>query len=125
MKEFGSKVLEYEALFPITVQYGRLYVYRGESKGSLSLWIVPDQYDFCVPPWECPDAVQVFGPVLGRNGVLTYGWIHHGKWVQDFARIVENRRAEIRAEEDHKRAVRDEQEEFERRRILKLLATYE
>jgi hypothetical protein len=119
---------EYARMFT-TGQYGRLYLVsdshaRGE---TFHIWVLPPdaKLDGESRPWSLPDAVEVYGIIGGQPGwTETYGWLHKGKWQEDFATLVESRRAtlaDIHAQEVQRKA-RDEKAESQRK--AELLARY-
>ncbi len=97
----GAK--EYATMFS-TGQYGRLYLSshchaRGK---TFHIYVLPKgESAFPNGPHRRlnKNAVEVYGITGGNPGwTETYGWLYRGKWEQDFAALVEARRAEIDAE---------------------------
>lgn len=75
-----------------TGQYGRLYISVGShARGStFHIWVLPENLP---EKWtrihEVPDAVEVYGVTGGQPGwTETYGWLHTGKWQEDFEMLV-------------------------------------
>ena len=108
-------------------QHGRLYLVSGQhARGkTFHIWVLPSEEPLINPPWMTPNAVEVYGITGGNPGWSeTYGWLHQGKWEQDFAQLVIKRQ-----DERAKAVMRREQEKVKRKleeqeRIASLLATY-
>jgi len=86
---------EYAYLFK-TGQYGRLYLVSGShARGkTFRIQVLPEgevargngSGNNCLNK----DAVEVYGVVSGQPGwTEVYGWLHQGKWVNDFEKMVE------------------------------------
>ena len=93
-----------------TGQYGRFYVVSYISAAGRPVFVIQ------ILPKDTPaiinvvnkkcnlclnkDAVEVFG-VISEHPTLTieYGWIHKGKWIDDFEKLIEQKRCEIINEE--------------------------
>lgn len=112
-------------------QYGRLYISSGRhARGrTFRIWVLPEgattteKTDWNKPNVE--DAVEVYGIVSGQPGwTETYGWLHNGPWVDDFAALVELREREAAAYEEHKREAVARKEAEEAARTAKLLQAY-
>lgn len=119
------------ALLFDTGQYGRLYIVSGAHARGRTFYVyvlpanesaIPNGVNY--PPLN-NDAVMVFGPISGQLGwTENYGWIHHGKWEDDFWDLAARRRAEIKrveecaADRDRKTAA------LAAARELALLSTY-
>ena len=115
---------EYAKLFK-TGQYGRLYLLSGEhARGyTFHIWVLPDDTTIDDFPWK--DAVEVYGITGGNPGwTETYGWLHHGKWEQDFTAMVDERRMNIAVETARRDSEKVAAEDSERQRKMSLLATY-
>lgn len=121
---------EFAALFQ-TGQIGRLYVVAGRHARGRTFRI------FVLPEGEAArpngsenaplnsDAVEVYGVTGGNPGwTESYGWLHDGKWVNDFmALVVARTEAAERVEAERvARAVAFDQAAAERRH--QLLAAY-
>ena len=84
---------EYANLFE-TGQYGRLYIvshYHARGK-TFRIYVLPEG-ELAIPngPGPClnSDAVEVYGIINGYSGwTESYGWIHEGKWQDDFNLLV-------------------------------------
>jgi hypothetical protein len=84
---------EYADLFT-TGQYNRLYIsshYHARGK-TFRIYVLPEG-EAAIPngpngPLN-KDAVEVYGITGGHHGwTETYGWLHQGKWVDDFNLLV-------------------------------------
>lgn len=117
---------EYATIFS-SGQHGRLYLVRGEhARGkTFHIWVLPSAEPVAGMPWSVKDAVEVYGITGGQPGwTETYGWLHRGKWEQDFAAMVETRRAEIAAGIARREQEKADAEAAERQRKASLLAAY-
>jgi hypothetical protein len=98
---------EFSYLFE-TGQYGKLYIVSGNhARGNtFHIYVLPAGVDAVGngrnnPPLN-PEAVEIYGVVGGNPGWTEYyGWLHKGKWQEDFLALVEKRKKEI--SEDEKR----------------------
>lgn len=94
----------YASLFK-TGQYGRLYIVSGHhARGkTFRIYVLPEGEDGvpngCGNPCLNKNKVEVYGVISGQPGwTETYGWLHKGKWCDDFEELVkieESRRMEI------------------------------
>ena len=117
---------EYATMFS-SGQHGRLYLVRGEhARGkTFHIWVLPSAEPVAGMPWSVKGAVEVYGITGGQPGwTETYGWLHRGKWEQDFAALVEARRAEIAAGGARREQEKADAEDAERQRKASLLAAY-
>jgi hypothetical protein len=108
-------------------QYGRLYLVCGEhARGkTFHIWVLPTAESVAGMPWTVKDAVEVYGITGGQPGwTETYGWLHRGKWEQDFAALVASRRADIAAGVARREREKADAEAAERQRKASLLAAY-
>lgn len=108
-------------------QHGRLYLVSGEhARGkTFHIWVLPSAEPVTGMPWSVKDAVEVYGITGGQPGwTETYGWLHRGKWEQDFATLVETRRTEIAAGVARREQEKADAEAAERQREAALLAAY-
>lgn len=121
---------KYANLFK-TGQYGKLYIVSGShARGKTFRVFVLAEGEKAITngPNNAPlnsNAVEVYGVVSGDPGwTESYGWLHHGKWEEDFARLDEERSLEAwRKSEEHSLA-KIRQEEDRRSREAILLAEY-
>lgn len=117
---------EYAEMFN-SGQRGRLYLECGyhERGKTFRIWVLPTADPIACKPWDMKDAVEVYGITGGQPGwTETYGWLHRGKWEQDFALLVEVRRAEIASAIARREQEKVNAEEAERQRQAALLASY-
>ena len=83
------------------------------------------KFQFCTEALKERPAVEVYGITGGQPGwTETYGWLHRGKWEQDFAALVEKRRTEIAGQEAARAQQRADAESSEARRKAALLQAY-
>ncbi len=118
---------EYATLFK-SGQYGRLYIESGEhARGkTFAIWILPSCEPLQTNPRTSSSAVQVYGITGGNPGwTETYGWLHRGKWEQDFYTLVEARRAEIATDLVEQARRKKDREAKESAYRNSLLAAYE
>ena len=120
---------EYATMF-CTGQHGRLYLsshYHARGK-TFHIYVLPEGEAALPNGPNGPlnkDAVEVYGITGGQPGwTETYGWLHRGKWEQDFAALVEARRAEIAAGVARREQEKADAEDAERQRKASLLAAY-
>jgi hypothetical protein len=114
-----------------TGQYGRLYLVSGcHARGkTFRLYVLPEgEAALSNGPSNGPlnaDAVEVYGVTGGHPGwTETYGWLHHGKWEQDFAALVKMRRAHLAAAVELRDKENAYAAEAERQRKASLLGGY-
>lgn len=94
---------EYADLFK-TGQYGKLYIESGcHARGkTFKMWVLKDATvigsEYPLNYHNSPDSVEVYGIIGGQAGWTEYyGWLHKGKWVEDFQNMVKKRKSEIEA----------------------------
>lgn len=121
---------EFAGLFS-TGQHGRLYFVSGRhARGrTFRIFVLPVGADAVSNgPNNGPlnkNAVEVYGIVSGQPGwTESYGWLHRGRWQEDFNKILEERKAEILAESEEKERIIFENEAATKKRIIDLLAAY-
>ena len=120
----------YAELFE-TGQYERLYfVSTHHPLGkSFRIYVLPEgekaKPNGTTNPPLNSDAIEVYGALDGESGWnAEYGWLHIGKWQEDFYKLVEEAKERIRKAEE---SIIEEQKNEERKKkekIQKLLATY-
>ncbi len=117
---------EYATMFS-SGQYGRLYLKSGEhARGkTFSIWVLQSTDKLLGGPWSEPSAVEVYGITSGNPGwTETYGWLHRGRWEQDFADMVNARQSEIAGDISRREQEKADAESADRQRKAELLATY-
>lgn len=121
---------EYAKLFK-TGQYGKLYITVGKhARGAtFQIQILPEgekakpngTINLCLNE----NAVEVYGITGGNPGWSeTYGWLYEGQWQEDFAELVNKRKAEIAIEERGRTGEKVKAEAIEKTRIRRILADY-
>ena len=108
-------------------QHGRLYLVSGQhARGrTFHIWVLPSAEPVAGMPWLVKDAVEVYGITSGQPGwTETYGWLHKGRWEQDFDELVQIRLAEIAADVMQREQEKAGAEAVERLRKAKLLEAY-
>lgn len=110
-----------------TGQYGRLYFLSGEhARGkTFQIWVLPKGIIAKTHPCNIKDAVNVYGIIGGQPGWSEYyGWLHKGKWQEDFAELVEMKLKEVRANKERGELEEASKREKEAQRIKALLEAY-
>jgi len=118
---------EYATLFPGNNQYGKLFLLSGShARGkTFHIYVLPDETKIDVMPWQIKNSVEVYGILGGQNGWTEYyGWIHDGKWVEDFKKIVEDKRKEVSERNKKEAALKQEKIMSEKQNQKKLLSNY-
>ncbi len=124
----GAK--QYAGLFK-TGQYGRLYITSGShARGTtFRIQLLPEG-EKAIPNGSnntClnKDAVEVYG-ILGGNSGWTeyYGWIHKGKWCEDFENMVIEREIEIENETKLHQEYIENEKALQNKKIETLLNKY-
>lgn len=109
-------------------QHGRLFLYsHSHARGyTFQIWVLPEGITVSNDaPWTCKDAVEVYGVIGGNPGWSEeYGWLHKGKWQNDFQSIVARRKKEIAIEQEQSQQLKKENEQEEKNRIVELLESY-
>jgi hypothetical protein len=120
---------EYSRMFD-TGQYDKLYLVSGShARGrTFRIFVLPEGED-AIPNGPNPplnkNAVEVYGVISGNPGwTESYGWLHHGKWEEDFNRLVHEKTMQTRAVQIMQEQARAEKEQAEKARIKKLLDDY-
>src|ERR1700728_4345741 len=96
--------IEYANLFK-TGQYGRLYITSGShARGATFRIQVLPKGEKAIPNGSqntClnKEAIEVYGVISGQLGwTEVYGWLHYGKWQDDFHKLVDERKIIIESE---------------------------
>lgn len=113
------------------LQFGRLYLSPGlHARGpTFEIYLLPEGVKCGAHPlisaWHCKESVEVYGMVGGQRGWTEYyGWIHKGKWQEDFEKIVEERVRELALKkEKHRQSVEASKLE-KKEKIQSLLEDY-
>lgn len=124
MKGAGKYATKFE-----TGQYGKLYIVSGShARGrTFHIYILP-KGEAAIPngPNNPPlnkDAVEVYGIIGGQPGwTEIYGWLHEGKWQEDFAGLLKQKDEEIEVAILESRIEAEKRQEQEKSRIAGLLA---
>ena len=117
---------EYADMFE-SGQHGRLFFVRGgHARGrTFHIWALPAGVTIGGSPWSVSGAVEVYGITGGQPGwTETYGWLHRGKWVEDFDAIVKARQAEISDAEERAALAQEAHDIAAKKRVADLLANY-
>ena len=108
---------EFARLFA-TGRYGRLSIRSGQHARGYYFHIF-------VMAASGEDAVEVYGVTSGQPGwTETYGWLHRGKWEEDFMKLVEERKVAILAAVAEETKEKLEAEAKRHQREKELLSTY-
>ena len=84
---------EYAELFGVSHQHGKLYIKVGShARGkTFELYVTPTDCAVCLGS----EMIEVYGITSGQPGwTETYGWLRKGPWEADFAKLVEEAKAE-------------------------------
>lgn len=120
---------EYAAMFQ-TGQHGRLYLLSSShARGpTFHIYVLPSGVSATPNGPNAPlnsDAVEVYGVTGGQRGwTETYGWLHEGRWQDDFEKLVEARKAELAVNNAARELREREKAELDVARRKALLATY-
>jgi hypothetical protein len=121
---------EYARLFK-TGQYEKLYIVSGEhARGkTFYVYVLPEKEQaISNGPNNGPlnkDAVLVYGIVGGNPGwTESYGWLHKGKWQEDFEKLKLSKEMELAASERINTATTVERDAEEKKRVSDLLGKY-
>lgn len=114
-----------------TGQYGKLYIVSGDHARGLTFRIqVLPEGEKAIPNGSqnlCTNsnAVEVYGVVSGNPGwTESYGWIHKGKWCEDFEKLVSEKEAEIETRNLSDEQLKEQREKADRNKIASLLSQY-
>ena len=118
---------EYAELFEQSQQHDKLYLQvESHARGkTFKIWVLPTDDLIEGSIHNVEDAVTVYGVVSGNPGwTETYGWIHKGKWVQDFERLVEERKEQLELRRIKEEAKRKQAELDKENKLQSLLNSY-
>jgi len=121
---------KYAHLFK-TGQYGRFYIVSGHhARGNtFHIQLLPDG-EQAIPNGSnnlCTnkDAVEIYGITGGQPGwTETYGWLHKGKWIEDFQKLAAGLQWDIECAELERQQQIKQQQENESDKIKRLLSNY-
>lgn len=113
----------------VTGQYGRFYVvsnWDGSPRFRVQLLPKGEAAKPNGKPNLClnSDAVLVYGHVSNDGGKKECGWIHDGRWVDDFLDMAKSKRQALDFEHVSANLARKEKEAAEEKRITELLLRY-
>jgi hypothetical protein len=120
---------EYANMFR-TGQYGRLYlVSSSHARGkTFHIFVLPAGENATPNGENAPlnkDAVEVYGIINGQPGwTENYGWLHKGRWIEDFDNLCAVRKSEIEAIEEGIQKGLTERDRLAALRKSELLSTY-
>lgn len=118
----------YYNLFGKSQQLGRLFLQLSKhARGKcFEIFVLPDGVTVDRPNIEgIGSAVVVYGVVRGQRGwTEEYGWIHEGKWKDDFLEIVRKKDAEREQTSRKDEEIKASQKKAEEERISNLLESY-
>lgn len=118
---------EYCEVFKKPEQFGKLYLYPGShARGdTFDIWLLPTDDECTTKPWLIPDSIEVYGRVGGQLGwTEVYGWIHRGKWQDDFENILESRKETLEKKKSERKLSNAKKKKAEEDRVKNLLANY-
>ena len=112
---------EYAKLIP-TGWYGKLYCVSGRhARGStFHIYVMPKGATTITV-----DSVEVFGIIGGNPGwTECYGWLHQGKWQEDFRVLLESKKKEYEQKQAEEETRKIDAHREEQRREIALLNNY-
>jgi hypothetical protein len=120
---------EYANMFK-TGQHGRLYLVAGShARGNTFHIFVLPVSEVAIPNHDSAplnkDTVEVYGITGGQPGwTETYGWLHRGRWIEDFEQLCVTRRNEIETAKAIRKQQAIDRETSTNLRKSELLANY-
>jgi len=121
---------KYARLFE-TGQYGKLYITSGShARGeTFRIQILPNGEDAKRNGSQNPclndNAIEVYGVVSGNPGwTEEYGWIHEGRWQDDFEKLARSKEMEIEHKNKLNTAQSEDYAKEEKERVKSLLNEY-
>lgn len=106
---------------------GRLYLQvHAHARGKcFEIFVLPEGAELTKHGHAPPGSVEVYGMTGGQRGwTETYGWLHKGKWQDDFEAIVSERRVELAASNAARLETIKQNEIEAQNRVSDLLASY-
>ena len=110
-----------------TGRYGKLFIEVGtHARGkTFQIWVLPPGSCIEHSPWTDKNVVEVYGITGGNPGwTETYGWLHKGKWQEDFTALFLQKKQEYKAAISQEQAAKEKNAEAEKKRKQDLLAKY-
>lgn len=99
-----------------TGTYGKLYIISGEHARGKTFHI------YVISEKSSDEMVEVYGVISGNPGwTESYGWLHHGKWEEDFRNLVDKekkKRDEILERERTEKFLDEERKRLKEQEIL-------
>lgn len=122
---------EYAKYFTKAEQHGRLYILpSSHARGkTFRIFVLPKGENVIAgcginPPLN-DNTVLVYGMISGQRGwTESYGWIHKGSWVQDFERILQEKKDAITISNIEATAFSAEAQRIKDRKIKSILKDY-
>lgn len=112
-------------------QYGKLFIVSGShARGrTFRIWILPKGEKAEINGSNNPplnrDKIEVFGIISGNPGwTEEYGWLHKGKWVEDFNSLLADKKKEIILQQKNNETKKATLELNEKNKIELLLSNY-
>ena len=121
---------KYAELFGRSEQIERLYfVTSSHARGkTFRVYLLPENEEAKPNGNNAPlnkDAIEVYGIIGGQSGWTEYyGWIHKGKWCDDFYSIVKEKESELIKKESIAEKEISRKEQDKENNINKLLSNY-
>lgn len=112
---------EYAKLFR-SGQRGRLYLESSShARGNtFHIYVLPKD-----AVGRTKDSVEVYGVISGQPGwTESYGWLHVGPWVDDFEKLVAERKQELADQEIKNKQIEEDKYQEKRKREKELLSGY-
>ncbi len=123
---------KYCEVFKKAEQIGRLYILPSSRVhgDTFRIYVLPENVDAIKNGRHNPpanrDTVEVYGVICGQQGWSEeYGWLHIGKWIEDFEAIYEERKEAIAQHEQEAIKRVEEHNRNNEKRISNLLFNYE
>jgi len=108
-------------------QIGRLFLqFSTHARGKcFHIYLLPEGVEQKSRYANGNDKVEIYGITSGNPGwTEVYGWLHTGKWQEDFLAIVEDKKMKKQAAEIREKIKIEAEDSEEKKRISSLLSTY-
>ncbi len=118
---------EYYDLFAPVVQVGKLYFQTSShARGkTFHIFMIPDGEKVLGSIYSHKNKVEVYGVISGNPGwTESYGWLHGGPWIDDFNKLVKERREAKNWRETKIKEESEFNKKKEQGRVKKLLDQY-